>query len=77
MATLSMSVTDFAADERKRLLLLPHIDSLLEHNSGQCVASVPGDLGEEYRAVLKFHMAYLDGGQFQKVSQHRPRHFAL
>jgi len=77
MATLSMSVTDFAADERKRLLLLPHIDSLLEHNSGQCVASVPGDLGEECRAVLKFHMAYLDGGQFQKVSQHRPRHFTL
>jgi hypothetical protein len=77
MATLSMSVTDFAADERKRLLLLPHIDSLLEHNNGQYVASVPGDLGEEHRAVSRFHMAYLDGGQFQKVSQHRPRHFAL
>jgi hypothetical protein len=72
MATLSMSVTTFAADERKRLLLLPHIDSLLEHNNGQCVASVPGDLGEEYRAVLKFHLAYVEGWQFQKVSQHRP-----
>jgi hypothetical protein len=74
MATLSMSVTDFPADEdqRKRHLLLPHIDSLLEHDNRQYVASVPDDLGEEYRAVLKFHLAYGEGWQFQKVSQHRP-----
>ena len=74
MATLSMSVTDFPADEdqRKRHLLLPHIDSLLEHDNRQYVASVPDDLGEEYRAVLKFHLAYGEGWQFQKVSQHCP-----
>jgi hypothetical protein len=72
MVTLSMSATLLPADERQRQLLLPHIDSLLEHNNGQYFASVPDDLGEGYRAVLKFHTAYVESGQAQKVSQHRP-----
>jgi hypothetical protein len=69
MVTLSMSVMRPAADERKRQFLLPHIDSILEHDNSQYSVNNVDDLEEGHRAFLNFHLAYAEGGQFQKVSQ--------
>ncbi|KAE9372043.1 hypothetical protein N431DRAFT_482911 [Stipitochalara longipes BDJ] len=67
LLTLSMSVTMYTPDERKRQLLLPHIDSLLEHNNGECSAPGVDNLKEGFRAVLYFHLAYTENGQYQKA----------
>lgn len=75
--TLSTSTTGHFADERKRQVLLPHIDSLLEQSDGQVTVSVQDDSGEWDRAIWCFHMAYTEGGQFHKVSQPRHYHFSL
>ena len=66
---LSMGTENCAADERKRLLLLPHVDSLLRYDGTEYALSFVEDMGEWYRAISRFHSAYLEGAQYQKVSQ--------
>jgi hypothetical protein len=74
MVTLSISATFNAADEQKRQLLLPHIDSLVEHDDGQLFAP-DQDLMEMSMAASKFHLIYLEGEQFQKVGSSLPMIF--
>jgi hypothetical protein len=66
--TLGISITQYNTDEQERRLLLPHIDSLLEYGNGQVLAPVPDSLKEGLIAIMNFHLAYVEGGQFQKVS---------
>ncbi|KAN0110209.1 hypothetical protein V8E51_006596 [Hyaloscypha variabilis] len=64
---LSMSSEGCAGDERKRQLLLPHMDSLLKCEGRQYALSILKEMNEWYRAILNFHSAYVEGGQYQKA----------
>jgi hypothetical protein len=65
---ISMRPCNLPDGRQQRRLLLPHIVSLLEHGNGELLASFPKDL-EESTAMLAFHWAYAEGGQFRKASQ--------
>jgi hypothetical protein len=68
MITLERSMRPYpAGGVQQRRLLLPHMDSLLEYDNGELLASFPTDL-EETAAMLGFHETYIEGGLFHKVS---------
>jgi hypothetical protein len=66
--TLSMSTTGDLADEQNRRMLLPHLDSLFGQDDGHFAVPVLQDIWGGYRALSHCHLAYTEGGQFQKVS---------
>ena len=68
LVTLSMSTTGNLADEHARRSLLPHLDSLFGHGDGEFAIPVIQDMGNNYRPTWNFHLAYTEGGQYQKVS---------
>jgi hypothetical protein len=72
MMTLGIASTQDVGDEEKKRFLVPHIDSLLEYGDCQDFTSVPTNQKEVSAAMVTFHMAYSEGGQFQKVSQLLP-----
>jgi len=72
MMTLGIAYPQDPGDEDKKRFLVPHIDSLLEYRDSQDFTSVSTNQKELSAAMVSFHMAYSEGGQFQKVSQLPP-----
>jgi hypothetical protein len=66
--TLSMSTTGDLAEEQNRRMLLPHLDSLFGQDDGHFAVPVLQDIWGGYKALSHCHLAYTEGGQFQKVS---------